>query len=68
MPISVESNRRALALANDLYRSGLTDFLSVLDADRMVHLAEEEEDERANSLAMVALAKALGGGWEAQGP
>ena len=57
-------------MANDLYRSGLTDFLSVLDAERTVHLAEEEEaqSERANSLAMVALAKALGGGWEAQGP
>jgi len=57
-------------LAHDRYRSGLVDFLDVLEAERSLfttqaHLAQSE---RAVSQSLVRLYKALGGGWNAQRP
>jgi multidrug efflux system outer membrane protein len=67
---SAQSSRRALELANGLYESGLVDFLNVLDAQRALFLAEslETRSEKEFSLATVALAKALGGGWDENAP
>jgi NodT family efflux transporter outer membrane factor (OMF) lipoprotein len=60
------ASRQSVKIANELYSQGVSDFLSVLDAQRQLLLAEEQlanaEGERATSL--VALYKALGGGWE----
>ncbi len=63
---AVEANRRALELANELYAKGLSDFLSVLDAERSLYLAEDQlvQSEGNISVSLVALYKALGGGWE----
>jgi outer membrane protein TolC len=60
------AGRKSVALADYLYRKGLTDFLDVLDAERALHDAELDlaESEAASSLTVVALYKALGGGWE----
>ena len=64
---AVTANQRAAELARQLYAQGLTDFLSVLDAQR--NLFETEDalagSERAVAANLVALYKALGGGWEA---
>ncbi len=65
-----EANRRAVALARDRYRAGLSDFLNVLTAERSLLSAEQQ---LANSTAtvganLVQLYKALGGGWESEYP
>ena len=60
------ASRQSVKIANELYSQGVSDFLSVLDAQRQLLFAEEQlanaEDQRATSLG--ALYKALGGGWE----
>ncbi|MCU0564485.1 MAG: TolC family protein [Desulfobacterales bacterium] len=63
---AVAGNRRALDLSMRLYTQGQTDFLNVLEAQRALTLTE---DALANSTGtvlteLVALYKALGGGWE----
>ncbi len=63
---AVAQNRRALSLANSQYQVGVTDFLSVLDAQRSLFSAEQQlaSSTTAVSNDLVALYKALGGGWE----
>jgi NodT family efflux transporter outer membrane factor (OMF) lipoprotein len=66
----VVQSRRALDLAQKRYRQGVSDFLEVLTAQRTVLQAEQS---LANSTAtvssnLVALYKALGGGWEGTYP
>ncbi len=65
---SVQSSRRALELANQLYTQGLGEFLNVLDAERTLYQAEDQlaQSEQNVSINLVALYKALGGGWEAE--
>jgi NodT family efflux transporter outer membrane factor (OMF) lipoprotein len=65
----VESDRQAVDLATRLYSHGLTDFLSVLDAERSLDAAEDRQvqNDRDTALALVALFKAMGGGWTADG-
>jgi NodT family efflux transporter outer membrane factor (OMF) lipoprotein len=60
-----ESAQRAAALANELYRAGLRDFQSVLDAERqLLSIADQRAAARATVvLELVRLYKALGGGW-----
>ena len=67
---SVEANRQALDLANQLYRSGLADFLRVLDSERSLYAAEDALvlSDRTVSANLIALYKALGGGWEPAKP
>ena len=63
---AVEASRDATKLANELYTRGLADFLSVLDAQRQ-QLSLEDELAQSDTLVvtdLVALYKALGGGWE----
>ena len=63
---SVEANERAVRLATQRYTAGLTDFLSVLDAERSLYAAQDQlvQSNRFVSDDLVALYKALGGGWE----
>jgi NodT family efflux transporter outer membrane factor (OMF) lipoprotein len=63
---AVVANRRALALADELYKNGLVDFLNVLDSQRALYLAESDlaQSEATMATNLVALYKALGGGWE----
>ncbi len=62
---SVNATRRASSLANDRYNAGLENFLTVLEADRQLLLAEEAQviSQTQVSLDLVRLYKALGGGW-----
>jgi multidrug efflux system outer membrane protein len=59
------SNQRAVELAQELYRAGLSDFLSVLEAEKELYRSEDElaQSEARVSTNLVALYKALGGGW-----
>ena len=63
---AVAANRRALELANELYTKGLGNFLNVLDAERSLYQTADQlaDSERAVADNLVALYKALGGGWE----
>ncbi|KHE03014.1 RND transporter [Pantoea stewartii] len=58
--------QRTFDLASDSYRQGLSTFLEVLDAQRQLAQAEEQATQARmqSGLDLVALYKALGGGWE----
>ena len=65
--IALEAATNSAILARTLYRSGLTDFRQLLEAERSLlsardGLAGSRGDE---ALALVQLYRALGGGWEA---
>lgn len=63
---AAEANRDAVAIAGDLYSQGLVNFLSVLEAERSLAATEAQHiQSRAAVLThLVALFKALGGGWD----
>jgi NodT family efflux transporter outer membrane factor (OMF) lipoprotein len=65
----VTADRDAVSIATRLYRQGLYDFLSVLDAERSLYAADDKlaQSDRDTALALVSLYKALGGGWRAEG-
>jgi NodT family efflux transporter outer membrane factor (OMF) lipoprotein len=65
---AVAANAKAVELANQRYTQGLVDFLSVLDAQRSLYVAQDAlvQSERQISELLVALYKALGGGWETE--
>jgi NodT family efflux transporter outer membrane factor (OMF) lipoprotein len=60
------ANRRAVDLADQRYRSGLVDFLNVLEAQRSLLAVQDDlaRSERTIDQNLVRLYKALGGGWE----
>lgn len=62
---SVAASRRTLKLAVDLYKEGLRDFQSVLDAERTIFDVENQLAVARGNIAdnLVQLYKALGGGW-----
>lgn len=63
---AASSSRRAFDLSNQLYSNGLTDFQRVLDSQRAMLAADDAvaDSDRAVSSNLIALYKALGGGWE----
>jgi len=63
---SAQADQHALDLSDQLYKSGLEDFLRVLDAERSLYAAQDALvlSDQAISLNLVQLYKALGGGWE----
>jgi len=62
---SVTANEQALEISTQLYKSGLTDFLQVLDTERSLYESQDElvQSDQSVSLDLVQLYKALGGGW-----
>jgi len=65
---AAQSSQEATRLANELYTRGLSDFLSVLDAQRQQLSIEDDLAQSDTALVtnLVALYKALGGGWNGQ--
>jgi len=63
---SVEANQQALELSTQLYKSGLADFIRVLDSERSLYAAQDAlvQSDQAVSTDLVQLYKALGGGWQ----
>jgi outer membrane protein, multidrug efflux system len=63
---AVRASREALSIAEFRYTSGLTNYLSVLDAQRTLLAAEVAESRTLLSqlVAVVQLYRALGGGWD----
>jgi outer membrane protein TolC len=67
---AVEASRQSLILAQQAYGQGLTDLTTVLDAQRSVFSADDSlaRSEAALRTDVVALYKALGGGWKWSNP
>jgi NodT family efflux transporter outer membrane factor (OMF) lipoprotein len=65
---AVRASQEATDLAEDQYRKGLTDFTTVLDSEQRLYQAQEAlvQSESTVTTSLVALYKALGGGWETQ--
>ncbi len=63
---AVQSNRDELELARLRYQGGISDYLPVLTAQRSLLQTEQDYANSSSTVAtnMVALYKALGGGWE----
>jgi len=63
---AVRASREALDIAESRYRSGLTNYLDVLDAQRSLLAAEIGESRTLLSqlIAVVQVYRALGGGWD----
>jgi outer membrane protein, multidrug efflux system len=61
----VKASQLALDLAAVQYRAGLTEFLTVLDAQRTLYVSQDQlaESDTAVVTHLVALYKALGGKW-----
>lgn len=64
---AADANRRAADLARGLYLGGLADFRAVLDAQGKLYVAQAAlaQSDAALATDLVALYKALGGGWDA---
>lgn len=65
---AVTASRKAVELATQLYAQGQTDFLNVLNAQRSLYSSEDAlvQSTRNLSTDLVALYKALGGGWDSE--
>ena len=63
---AVEANTLAVELAAQRYKSGLQSYLSVLDAESALFTAQDQlaQSRQNRAVGLVALYKALGGGWE----
>ena len=63
---SVDANRRAVDLSRNLNTAGVVDFLNVLTAEQSLFDAQNQLaiSEQTVSTDLVAVYKALGGGWE----
>jgi NodT family efflux transporter outer membrane factor (OMF) lipoprotein len=62
---ALAAQRKALDLANIRYKNGLSNFLEVLDAQRSLYSGEDAltQSRAGVNTNLVALYKALGGGW-----
>jgi NodT family efflux transporter outer membrane factor (OMF) lipoprotein len=67
---AVTRSQTAVQLSRERYRSGLADFLTVLDAERQLYSSEDllAQSQISVTTNLIALYKALGGGWEVELP
>ncbi len=63
---SARAGEQAVSLARSRYQGGIADFLTVLDAERTQLGVEDQlaQSETDTATSLVAVYKALGGGWE----
>lgn len=63
---SAQASEKAVELARLRYRYGVSDFLTVLDAERTLLEAQDQlaQSETTTATALIAVYKSLGGGWE----
>jgi NodT family efflux transporter outer membrane factor (OMF) lipoprotein len=65
---AVAANQMAVKLANERYQKGLTAFIDVLDSQQALYQSQNNLINSAMTVSsqLVALYKALGGGWQTQ--
>jgi multidrug efflux system outer membrane protein len=63
---AAQASAAAAKLARVRYEGGIVDFLEVLDAERTQLVAEDQlaQTRTATATSLIAVYKALGGGWE----
>jgi NodT family efflux transporter outer membrane factor (OMF) lipoprotein len=66
LKIDTQQSQIALGLAEDQYKQGLADYLSVLDAQQSFLTAQQTEAQSVERVSgdLVTLYQALGGGWQ----
>jgi len=67
---AADAAKQSVQLARQQYEQGITDFITVLDAERDEFGAQDSlaQSQSAISTDLIALYKALGGGWEVMLP
>jgi NodT family efflux transporter outer membrane factor (OMF) lipoprotein len=67
---AVAADQSAVDIARGQYKQGVVDFLNVLEAQRSLFESQDQlaDSDRAVTTSLVALYKALGGGWEPASP
>jgi multidrug efflux system outer membrane protein len=67
---AVAADQTATDVSRAQYQQGVVDFLNVLDAQRSLYASQDQlaDSDRAVTTSLVALYKALGGGWESVSP
>jgi multidrug efflux system outer membrane protein len=67
---AVDASQLAVSLSLELYTRGLQDFLTVLDTQRALYATQDQLVQSAQAVVtnLIALYKALGGGWEVSAP
>lgn len=62
---AVEANGRSVELSQQLYKAGVVDFLNVLTAQQSLFQSQDQlaQSEQTVSTDLIAVYKALGGGW-----
>jgi NodT family efflux transporter outer membrane factor (OMF) lipoprotein len=67
---AVKANEESAELSEGLFRQGETDFTTVLDARRQLYRSQEDllQSDATVTTSLIALYKALGGGWETVDP
>ena len=67
---ATQANEQAVFLARQLYEKGLSDLTTVLDSQRQLFQSQDAlaRSETFETTSLIALYKALGGGWEEQLP
>ena len=65
---AVTADQTSADVALGQYRRGVIDFLNVLDAQRSLFESQDQlaDSDRMVTTSLIALYKALGGGWEAE--
>jgi multidrug efflux system outer membrane protein len=63
---AVKSGQNSLDISRRLYGNGLTSFINVLDAERSSYQSQDDlvQGNQAVTQDLIALYKALGGGWD----
>jgi outer membrane protein, multidrug efflux system len=67
---AVKTSQNSLGISRRLYANGLTSFINVLDAERSLYQSQDDlvQSNQAVTEDLIALYKALGGGWEESMP
>jgi multidrug efflux system outer membrane protein len=67
---AVKASQSSLEISRRLYANGLTNFINVLDAERSLYQAQDDlvQSDQAVTQNLIALYKALGGGWDESMP
>jgi len=63
---AVTASQSSLEISRQLYANGLTSFINVLDAERSLYQSQDDlvQSDQTVTEDLIALYKALGGGWE----
>ena len=63
---AVKTGQSSLQISQDLYEHGLANFINVVEAERTLYQSQDQlvQSEQAVTQDLIALYKALGGGWD----